>query len=375
MFSTRGPGPAKEADPRFDANRSMSPISAISTGPAWWSVPPDGESCGHAVRLVREAENPPGNAPGMRAAAVRSFRAPVELLELPVPSPGPNEVAVRLEAAGMNPFDWKIADGALEGRRPHVFPLVLGVDGCGVVERVGEKAKRFRVGTRVAGSFLHDPVGVGTYAEHTVAPETNALAEVPPGVEPGAAAALPTAGLAALDAIERLGLSEGRKLLIVGASGGVGSFAIQLARSRGASVVVAARPASHARLRSLGASGAIAPEAWDSAKVEQLAGPAGFDGLLDLVSDSQQFARWARWLRPGAVAATTVGATDPGRGVRRVAIDMRPSSRGVEELLAEVVRGTLVVPVERTISLDEVPQAVGESRAGRASGKTVIALG
>ncbi len=273
----------------------------------------------------------------------------------------------------MNPFDWKIADGALKGR-PHVFPLVLGVDGCGRVERVGEGVHEFRRGDRVAGSFLHDPVGIGTYSERSRVPERNALARVPGAVPSPDAAALPTAGMTALQAIDLLGVAQGGRLLVVGASGGVGSFAVQLAHARGIFVAAVGRSASHARLRSLGADEVLdlpraGPDSLESRPTEPR-----FDGLLDLVSDPGGFERWTRWLRPGSAAASTIGSAHEVHGIRPIAIDMQPSARDLGRLLAEIERGRLRAPVERTIRLDQVPEAVAESRAGRSVGKTVIVL-
>lgn len=308
----------------------------------------------------------------MRAAAVRAFRAPVEVMDLPPPEPHAGEVGVRIEAAGMNPFDWKIADGTFEGRRPHVFPLVLGVDGCGVVERVGAGVRTFTAGDRVVGSFLSDPVGRGTYAERSVVPESNAVVRVPAGLPPKLAAAVPTAGMTAVQSLDALGVSRGDRILLVGASGGIGSFAVQLARSRGVEVVAVARRASHERLLRLGAFAVIEPTAVDSEELRELSGAAGLDGLLDVASDAAGFALWARALKPGAAAASTIGAATPTPGYRAVAIDMQPSSRDLARLFAEVGRGAVTIPLERSIRLEDVPGAIAESRGGRSLGKTVV---
>src|SRR5579863_2950848 len=108
----------------------------------------------------------------MRAIAVRQLGEVPEMMDLPKPTPGPGEILVKLRAAGVNPFDWKIIDGVAEAGRPHVFPLILGVDGAGTIEAVGSEVKTFAVGDGVYGQFLHSPVGIGTYAEYVIAPET-----------------------------------------------------------------------------------------------------------------------------------------------------------------------------------------------------------
>lgn len=308
----------------------------------------------------------------MRAVAVRQLRAAAELIEVPSPEPGPGEVAVRIAAAGMNPFDRKIADGVFEGKRRHVFPLVLGVDGAGLVEAIGPGPNRFKPGDRIVGSFLHDPVGIGTYAERSVIPQTNAVVVVPEGVGSDFAAALPTAGMTAVQALDRLRIRPGGTLALVGASGGIGSIAVQLARARGLRVVAIARPPSHERLRKLGADEVLDIGTRDALPVPRTPDAARFDGLLDVSSDPEGFARWARQLRPGSGAISTIGSARASDGLRAESISMQPTAHDLGRLLEEANRGTLRSPVERTIGLDEAPVVLEELRQGRAAGKTVI---
>lgn len=310
----------------------------------------------------------------VRAVAVRSFGGLPELMELPDPSPGPGELLVRLESAGINPFDWKIADGILKDRRPHVFPLVLGVDGAGTIEATGPGVRRFRAAERIFGQYLHDPVGRGTYAERVVVPESNALARIPEGLAGGAAAALPTAGMAALDALDRLELSPGRSLVIVGASGGIGSYAVPLAAKAGIRVIAVARSASHARLRSLGAERAVDIAGASPLDEVRALYPQGVDGLMDVASDRAGFARWAEAVRAGGSAASTVYAATPHPKVRTINVDLQPSAALLERLARAVTEGSVKPPVERTIRLAEAPAVVAEGRAGRLVGKTVIDL-
>ena len=302
----------------------------------------------------------------MKAVAVRALRGRAELLDLPVPSPSAGELAVRVEAAGMNPFDWKIADGAMSERWRTVFPLVLGVDGCGVVTEAGEGAARFGRGARLAGSFLHEPVGVGTYAEFTVVPATNVITTVPDGMSPTVAAALPTAGMTALQSIDRLALPAGSTVAIVGAAGGVGSFAVQLARLAGLRVVAVAKASTHERLARLGAE----------TQLDVDAGPSGvgrpLDGLLDLANPPERFARWVEAIRTGGAAVSTIGSARPDPRVRTVSISMEPALADLQRLLAEAAAGRLVASVERTLPLEQGPAAFETSRAGHGSGKTVL---
>jgi NADPH:quinone reductase-like Zn-dependent oxidoreductase len=312
----------------------------------------------------------------MRAIAVRAFRGAPEAMTLPRPEVGPGEVGVRLEAVGMNPFDAKIADGILDGLRPHRFPLVLGTDGAGVVDSVGPGVARFRAGDRVFGQFLHDPVGIGTYAEFSTVPEAIGVAKVPASLSSAEAAAVPTAGMTALDALDRLRLGAGATLLVVGASGGVGSFATSLAAAAGIRVIAAVRPEGFERSRARGAAEAVEVGPGLGASVRRLA-PTGVDALLDLMSPPDRFLETAELVRPGGSAATTVYAARADRsaaGVALLNIDLQPTSSLLERVGRAIEEHRIPIPVERRIRLESAPEALADLRAGRARGKTVIEL-
>lgn len=312
----------------------------------------------------------------MHAVAVSRFRAPPELMDLPVPAIGRGEMLVRVEFAGINPFDWKIADGLFEGNRPHVFPLVLGVDAAGRVEEVGPAVEQFQVGDRIFGQFLHDPVGTGTYAELVPVPEGIGVARVPTELMPEEAAALPTAGMTALASLDSLNLPRGASLVIVGASGGVGSFATELAAARGIKVTAVARASSAARLRSAGAGEVVDPTTENPQAAVIGTRPLGVDGLLDVMSDRPGFARWATVVRRGGAAVTTTYSADVASlersGVRGVNLDLRPNALLLDRLAREVVDHRLRVPVERRVRLSEAPAALTELKEGRGHGKTVV---
>lgn len=313
----------------------------------------------------------------MRAVAVRSFGAMPEVMDLPEPSPGPKELLVRLDAAGMNPYDWKILEGILQPR-PHVFPVIAGVDGAGTVVAAGQRVQRFRPGDRVFGQFLHDPVGTGTYTELAPVPEDLAIAPIPVELSEQEAAALPTAGMTALDALERLALAPGATLVVVGASGGVGSIVTQLAAARGLEVLTVARRSSAERLHRLGARETLDGSDPDWVRSLSASRPAGVEGLLDLMSDRSRLAKNLSLVRAGGRAATTVYAAGPDlvppAGVEVLTIDLHPSRPLLERLSTELVARHLSVPLVRTISLEDSPGALAEIRAGRGTGKMVIAL-
>lgn len=285
---------------------------------------------------------------------------------------------MRVRFAGVNPFDWKIADGLFEGHRPHVFPLVVGVDAAGTVEEVGPGVDRFRVGDRVAGQFLHDPVGTGTYAELAPVPQSIGVVKVPTELPLPQAAAIPTAGMTALAALDSLRLPRGATVVIVGASGGVGSFATALAGAREIYVTAVARGSSATRLRALGAAEIVDPTGPDPVGALRRLRPSGFDGLIDVMSDPAGFAQFATLVRAGGTALTTTYVADlpalENSGRRGVNLDLKPSAELLDKVVRQLLDHRLPISLDRRISLSEAPAALAELKAGRGRGKTVIEL-
>ncbi len=190
----------------------------------------------------------------MRAIGIHEFggRDKLQLLELPEPKVPPDAVKIRVRAAGVNPVDWKLREGRLEGRFPHVFPVVPGWDAAGVVEEVGPDVVEFATGDEVFAYCRKHFVGEGTYAEYISVPATF-VARKPERFSYEQAGATPLAGLTAYQALfRRAGLVAGERVLVPAAAGGVGSFAVQLATDAGAEVIgiaERAEPAARARAR------------------------------------------------------------------------------------------------------------------------------
>jgi NADPH2:quinone reductase len=290
----------------------------------------------------------------MRAIAVNEYGAMPALMEVPDPQPGPGQVLIKVEAAGINPFDRMIADGALQPIGPARFPLVLGVDLAGIVEAVGEGAGRFAPGEEVFGQLLVAPWGsAGTYTERVAVSEDQPLARVPPGLDPVVAAALPTAGSAALEIVESL----------------------QLAANAGAHVVAVAGADAGDRLRSYGAAEVIDYTAGSVPDALRRAHPDGIDVLIDLASDADGFAALASLVRTGGTALKTrfQYAADieslASRGVIGVNYELHASSAVLERVADAVASGRIVAPPIARIALDDVP---GLNGTRGAEGKTVI---
>src|SRR5579862_5578474 len=165
----------------------------------------------------------------MLAVTVTEYGATPAVADIPTPEPGPGQLLIKLRAAGMNPMDGTLASGDWRPM-PATFPMVLGADGAGVVEKLGAGASKFSVGDDLFFQLLIPPLGsVGTYAEYVAVTEDAPLARVPEGLDDVVAAALPTAGGAGLALVDLLEPLAGKTVLIVGAGGGVGSFASQFA--------------------------------------------------------------------------------------------------------------------------------------------------
>lgn len=311
----------------------------------------------------------------MRAIAEENFGGPIALMDLPVPEIGADEVLIRVGAAGVNPFDWKVADGALKDEREHRFPLILGFDAAGVVEQVGADVTELSEGDSVYGYLLKPVIGGGTYTEYVGAPAA-IVARMPESVGIAEAAALPTPGLTALDLVDAVDPKERDTVLIVGATGGVGSYAVQLAARRGARVVATARRTNEALARELGATETIDHTREDLVEAVRAAHPDGIEAIIDVVSDSRVLSRLAGLVKERGRIASSVYAADvkglAERGIEATNVSMRPSARRLEELSRLVDAGEISVRLERTFPLEKAPEALAESRIGHVRGKLAL---
>jgi NADPH:quinone reductase-like Zn-dependent oxidoreductase len=302
----------------------------------------------------------------MRAVTVTGFGAVPEVTEQPVPEPGRGEVLVRLSAAGLNPFDWKVIDGVIKDVS---FPLIIGTDGAGTVERVGADVTGFRPGDPVFGQFSEAGQGRGSYAELAVASH-NAIAAAPRTVALSEAAAVPTAGMTALNLLDHIG--DAGRLLIVGATGGVGTFVTQLASAKGITVVATASQEKADLMRALGATEVV----------DHRAGPIAdqvepqVDAVIDLVSDTEGLRGLLPVVRPGGIVLSPVFAVpEEGLpGVEAANFSSAASAGLLERLAREIDAGHVRVVIGDTVTLSQAPEALARSRAGQARGKTVIVI-
>ena len=312
----------------------------------------------------------------MRAITVTEYGATPAMAEIPTPEPGPGQILLKLRAAGMNPMDPVLASGDWKPM-PAAFPMVLGADGAGVVERLGEGESRFSVGDDLFGQLFIAPLGsAGTFAEYVAVTEDAPLARVPAELDDVLAAALPTAGGAALELVDLLDPLTGKTVLIVGAGGGVGSFAAQFAVNAGGKVIANVRGPDAERMRSYGATQTIDHTEVSLVDAVRQAHPGGIDALLDLVSDASGFAALASLVKAGGKAVTTRYVADEGallaNGVTAINFALQPSSELFERVAEAVAGGRIVAPPITRVSLDDVPAVLSSAQSRQASGKTVI---
>jgi len=298
----------------------------------------------------------------VRAVAITDRDRRPEVLDLPlVTTPGPGQVSVAVEAASVNGIDASVAAGHLWDVVPFDFPVVLGRDFAGTVTAVGDDVDAFRPGDRVAGVVTGMSLATGTMVETIVFP-ADAVAAVPPDVTAVDAAGAGLAAVTAKDLVDALALTRDDTVLVSGATGGVGAFAVQLAHGIGARVIATARPGPAVEfVRALGAAEAV----------DYGASPTGVTAVVHAAGDP---AAVAASLPPGGRLASAIGATAEQVGRRDltvIAVVSESSPRKVAALLDAVADGTLRVPVARTYPMASAPAAIADL-AGPKLGKLVV---
>lgn len=300
----------------------------------------------------------------MRAVRFSRFGGPevLEIVELPDPHPGPGQVRIAVRAAGVNPSDWKKRRGLMDEE----LPQTLGYEAAGIVDELGEGARGVAVGDRVFGFSTEG----AAQAELAV---LSYWAPVPPALDFPGAAALPAAIERAPRALDQLDVGSGATLLVNGASGGVGSAAVQLAMVRGARVIGTAGPANHEYLRALGAE----PVAYGEGLLDRVRAlaPDSVDLALDVAGSSvlPELIELAGGPEHVVTIADLAGAQEHG-----VVFSRGDTGRAVHvlgEIGALIESGRFSLPVAQTFPLAEVAEAHRLSENGHARGKLVLLTG
>jgi NADPH:quinone reductase-like Zn-dependent oxidoreductase len=331
----------------------------------------------------------------MRAYVLKHYGGPEgsQLMDVPAPAPRPRDILVEVRTAGLNPVDFKFRQGKLRAILRPKLPFVLGNEFAGEVIAVGSEVKRFGVGDRVFARVAKDRAGA--FAEQACVDENDA-AHMPRNLDFTAAAAVPLAGLTALQALrDELGVKPGQKVFISGGAGGVGTFAIQIAKWLGAHVTTTASKRGEALVRSLGCDEVI------DYTVQDISSQQGrFDAGLDLIG-GKTLEQMFQIMKPGTMIVSVAALPEPQTAIwdlggrralaalfwlisygirsraRRAGVSyrylfMHPSGRDLA-LLAELIeQGKLKAIVDRTYPFAQITEALDYVESGRAKGKVVV---
>jgi NADPH:quinone reductase-like Zn-dependent oxidoreductase len=303
----------------------------------------------------------------MKAERVHAFGGPdaLQLDEVPRPEPAADELLVQVRAAGVNPVDWKLREGYMNTP----LPFTMGIDFAGVVESVGRAVKDFQSGDRVFGQASDE---TGSYAEYVTA-SMLAVAKIPDELDDKQAAALPVAALTAWQALfDTANLQAGQKILIHAASGGVGNFAVQFAKWKGAHVI-GTTSAAHANLvRQLGADEVID---YRSTKFEDVV--RDVDVVLDTIGKDTQERSW-QVLKRGGILVSLVQPPPQEKaaahGVRGIIIRQKPRGDQLAKIAELVAEGRVKVNIETVLPLQKASEAQQLSQSGHAGGKIILVV-
>jgi len=309
----------------------------------------------------------------MKAVRIHAYgdRSVLQFEDAPKPAIAPDEALVRVVAAAVNPIDWKIRQGHLKAFVPYVFPLTLGWDFSGVIEALGSEVSGLAVGDAVFSR--PDIRRDGSYAEY-VAVRAVEIARKPKTISHIEAASIPLVGITAWETIVSVGnLVAGQKALIHAASGGVGSLAVQIAKSRGAHVVATTSSANIELVRSLGADQVI-----DYRNQRFTDKVKDVDVVVDTVGGDVQASSWSV-LRRGGILVSTVSVPSIERaaalGVRSAFVLISPNAAVLDQLAGLVDAGKLRPLIGGEFALRNVADAHALSESGRTVGKIVLYVG
>jgi NADPH:quinone reductase-like Zn-dependent oxidoreductase len=306
-----------------------------------------------------------------RKARIHRFGGPdvLRVEEVEPSMPDASQLLVSVKAAGINPVDFKIRNGQYPAVKEDRLPYTLGRDASGIVEKCGAQATRFSVGDEVVGVV---GIGGGGYASKAVLDE-GAIARKPRQIDHVHAAAIPLAGQTAWQGLFRYGqLEAGQTVLIHGGSGGVGHFAVQFAKAKGARVLTTVSTDKLQFARALGADVVID---YKTQRFEELAGD--LDMVFDLVDGETRERSWQLLKKRGVLVSTLTGPSQQTAarwGVRALRYTVEADGRELDEILSLVASGKVKPHVQKTYPLEEAAQALDAVERGDSVGKIVLTV-
>ncbi|MDQ4115091.1 MAG: NADP-dependent oxidoreductase [Actinomycetota bacterium] len=301
----------------------------------------------------------------MRALTLAEVPGTPAITDVDIPVPAAGELLVRVRASSVNGFDLGTIAGYLQGMMEHRFPLIPGRDFAGTVEATGEGVEGFAVGDEVFGMVAKAHLGNGSFAPYVTVPAAMGVTHRPEGLPVQEAGALGLAGAAAVAGLDALGELSGRTVLISGATGGVGAFAVQLATARGAQVIATARPGAETDfVRSLSGSAELVDYSADLAAQVHALAPEGVDAVLHLAGDLAELTALVR--EGGAVASALATPEDTeGRGLTTSMVMSTPTPQLLADLAGRAAAGTLTIPVTAVYDLEQAPEALNAFTTGK----------
>jgi NADPH:quinone reductase-like Zn-dependent oxidoreductase len=315
----------------------------------------------------------------MKAFVLPDKDSQATMQEVPTPEAGPGEVLIRVRASSVNGWDVFVASGMARDSMEHRYPVILGKDFAGVITGVGVGVTARAVGDEVIGIMPPDPyLARGSYSEFVAVPAEGFIERKPPNLDFEQAASVGLAALTALVSVDAIDPSERAVVLISGATGGVGAYAVQLAAARGATVIATALPDDEAWIRGLGASEVVDYSADVAAAVRKVR-PEGVDSMIAAVPLGEHFDSVAGLVKDRGQIATTVGGADADalgqRGIEVTDVFGQSDPGPFARVVAMAADGSLTVPIRQTFGFDELPEALGLVGTRRSRGKFAVTIG
>ena len=293
--------------------------------------------------------------------------------EMRAPQIKPGFLLVRMHAAAVNPFDYKLVTGAVKDWVPITFPYIPGMDGAGVVADVGDGVEGWRKGDALLGMFPK-----GAFAQYAlISANEKRLARKPDGLDFEHAAALPEASLTALTMLRAANVRAGQKVLIIGATGGLGLFATQLVSAQGADAIATGKAQDVDYLRGIGAKAVIDYGAGDAIVQTRAKYPRGVDTVIDVVNSGDALLHDADALREGGALVSSLSGPEQSaflNGIRVSYIELTAQKGDLEDLARQAADGKLRVEIGKTYDLSDAGRALSDlgDPAKHIHGKLVV---
>lgn len=313
----------------------------------------------------------------MKAVMIEKFGGleEVKLADALKPVPAKGEVLIRIHYAGINPVDWKVGEGVLKEKMPHEFPIILGWDAAGVIESVGEGVKKFKAGDEVYAYCRKSKVCEGTFAEY-VSMDEKAVSLKPKNISFADAAAIPLAALTAWQSLfDFAHLKEGNTILVHAGAGGVGTFAIQLAKWKKAKVYTTASEKNHSYVKSLGADVPIDYSLENFAKKIEEKEPSGLDVVFDCVGGRTLRASFPLVKKGGCVVSivnSNVEELAKPYNIRAGYVFVAPNGEQLAEIARLIESKTIKPAHTEEFRLEDATKALEKIKEGHTQGKLVL---